>query len=138
MKSVKEMNKKEKEALQDVVYDLLKTWVYSVGSEIDFDYPNPNRDFWLQFTTIEWNKYEKRWELNTIILHRGSELIYDSDLEYSADENMAIQLESWKNNWDAYTWFGDDVRDLKEGEILLGDLYEDFEPDDFTGHVWMR
>jgi hypothetical protein len=132
MQPVEDMCEKEKDALKEVLYEMHKEWRWSIGSNIDFSCPNPIRDFYIQFTTLKWNKYEYEWELKSLI--GVPELIYDPDVEYA--EEQSVLLKSWKNNWDDFhlCW----TRELQKNEILLSSLYSDFTNHNYTGECWMR
>ncbi len=130
-----EMDEKRHDALKDVVYELLKGWSYSLGSDLDFSCPNPNRDFWLQFTVLKWDEDRKEWRFGCLIGHPGREIIYDPSVEYSYDTR--VTLRSWKGNWDDFCMSAH-AREPKEDEIVLSTLYSDFEPHEYEGECWMR
>jgi hypothetical protein len=134
MQDVSDMTQEEKDALKEVLYDLLKTSSYSLGYDIDFKTPNANRDFYIEYTCLKWDEYEHEWLLTCLIQHPGEELIYDPELKYSKNTN--IKLKSWKNNW--YKCFFYSSRDIVTGEIPLYKLYSDFQERNYEGRCWMR
>jgi hypothetical protein len=76
---------KEKNALKVVMYDLHRTGLWSYRNDFSFFIANANRDFYLQFTALSWNKRWKEWELKTNIPIPGTEGIWDCNVEYTED-----------------------------------------------------
>ncbi len=134
MKEVKDMNEKEKDALKELVYVLHKDWYTSITADINFTLANPNRDFYLRFTTLVWEHDWKWWRFKTLLEFPGSEVIYDPNVKYA--DKMDVTLESWKNNWDECSLYG--TREVEKGEIPLYLLYEDFKAINYQGHCYMR
>lgn len=122
------------QALKDVLISLLKSWDWGLGDELDFETPNPNRDFFLKFTCLKWNKYQREWELTCLIDGIGTEKIYDPNVEYS--ETMSVLLTSWKNNRDDFYFYY--ARDLEKHEVILSSLFDDFKESFFTGQCYTR
>lgn len=96
--------------------------------------PSPNRDFYIQFTCLHWNKNHKEWNLKCLIEIPGSELIYDPNVEYA--EEMDVKLTSWKNNWNEIHL--NHVNEPDKHDIPLCSLYLNFKPKIYKGTCYMR
>ncbi len=136
MKHVQNMSEKEKDALKEVVYEMLTRWEYSINLNIDFTQSNPNRDFYIQFTAITWDKEHKEWRLKCLIEGIGSELIYCPNVQYKSKTGKDVKLKSWKNNWDKFRFFF--ANEPNQHDIPLYLLYSDFKWKEYTGTCWMR
>jgi hypothetical protein len=126
--------KKEKDLWKDVLYEMLEEWPTSLDCDMDFETPNPTRDFFLQFTTLYWDACSLKCSLRCLLLIPGIELIYDPDVEYS--DKWDLVLQSWKNNWDDCCYCGKAVE--TDDDIPLYTLFSDFKPRCYKGNVWMR
>lgn len=134
---MKKRTQKEKEALIDVVRELHTDWRWHVSSPKLLEQPGPERDFYIQFTTLKWDTDKREWKLKCLI--ETPELIHDVHVKYNDEDNgdeMDVLLQSWKNNWDSFHLT--DTRKPKEDEIPLWELYNDFKSHKYSGTVWMR
>ncbi len=96
------------------------------------------KDFLIQYALFK--KVDDEWYMiSTISYYVRDEGLYDIDVEES--DSMKVTFESWKGNYISFDFCDTfDPENLSDEEVSVcaHELYDDFKPKKFQGHVWTR
>ena len=98
------------------------------------------KDFLIQYALFE--RVDGKWYMNSTIFYlTRNEGLYVIDVVESDDAHKCVKFESWKGNYESFDFYDSfDPENLSDEDVSVcaHELYDDFRPKTFQGHVWTR